>query len=223
MATQEPYRAPLAVLTGDIVRSSTLDAAEFRRLTSGIEGSVGAFERVYPGSMIGAADIYRGDSWQIAMAKPRLGLRFAMYLRAVVKSRSKTDTRVSIAIGSGDRLNTAKISQSTGETFTRSGRELDSIGSRRLVLSMEGNDLALLSGTVAMLLDRIASGWSTKQAEAMCRVLENPGKSDADIAGAGASDSDRRNFSKLKMRANADAILDALSAFEALSIWDGND
>ena len=54
----------------------------------------------------------------------------------------------------------------------------------------------------------------------MRRILENPGKPDADVADARASDNARRNFTKLKKRANADQVLDVLTAFEGLSLWE---
>lgn len=211
----------IAVLTGDVVRSSELDPAALRATIRGIENAVASFQAVYPDSVIGRADVYRGDSWQIAMREPRLSLRFALYLRALTRAGGETDTRVSVATGSGDDLLEEHVSQSTGETFTRSGRGLDAIGARRLALDLSGcgADVASLASVLAILLDGLASGWSAKQAASVCKVIENPGQPDAEIVGAGGSDSARRNFTKLKSRARMDEVLEVLEAFERLGIW----
>jgi hypothetical protein len=54
---------------------------------------------------------------------------------AIIKSREKPkiDTRIAIGIGKIDEaaLNTKRVSESTGETFTESGRALSEIRSRR--------------------------------------------------------------------------------------------
>lgn len=214
----------LAVLTGDIVRSTALSRAELDAVMADIGNSAVIFETLYPGSIIGRPDAYRGDSWQIAMAVPRLSLRLAMYLRAGVIGGGLADTRISIGMGSGNALVRERVSQSTGAAFLSSGRGLDGIGGRHMALAMPDapSDTGALAGSVALLLDYVAACWTPKQAGAARRVLENPGKPDADIAGARMSDSERRNFTKLRNRANVDRILDVLSAFEGLAFWAGS-
>lgn len=211
----------LAVLTGDLVASSRLEAGQLNKVTAAIADAVAAFGRLHPGSIIGAPDFYRGDSWQVALAMPRLSLRLAVLLRAAVISRGKTDTRVAIGIGGGNTVSKTRISQSVGNAFLRSGRALDDIGSRRLALGMPDAppDTGRLVSSVVTLLDHVIAGWTAKQAEAVRLVLENPGKADIDLVGANASDSGRRNFTKLRNRANTELVMETLVVFEDLELW----
>lgn len=222
MADEPDDASVLAVLTGDIVRSTSLAPAALTALINSIHDAVATFHALYPGSVYGEADIYRGDSWQIAMTRPELSLRLALYLRAlVISSQAGLDTRISIGTGAGNTIALDRVSRSTGDAFLRSGRALDSIGDRRVVVVMPDapSDTQALVQCVAALVDRLVSGLTLKQAHAMRRVLENPGKPDADIANARLSDSERRNFTKLKNRAQADLVDNVLATFEGLSLW----
>ncbi|MFZ2099925.1 MAG: hypothetical protein WAU86_05125 [Oricola sp.] len=222
MAEARARSGLLAVLTGDIVGSSSLAPAKLSAVIAAIESGATKFESVYRGSIAGKADAYRGDSWQIAMTAPHLSLRLALYLRATILGGGIADTRISIGIGAGNTLKQERISLSTGDAFLRSGRGLDTIGAGRFSLAMPDApaDTDTLARCVVSLLDQLAAGWSVKQADAARRVLERPGKPDADVADARLSDSERRNFTKLRNRAHVDRVLDALTAFESLSFWD---
>lgn len=224
MSGPNPQDDLLAVLTGDIVRSSALTADELGAVMTAVRTGTETFGALYPGSVIGEADIFRGDSWQVAMASPGLSLRLAVYLRAGVVAGGLTDTRVSIGIGSENAVSADRISQSTGKAFLSSGRGLDDIGGRQMTLAMPDaqSDTQALAAGLVLLLDHLVTSWTVKQAGAVRDMLENPGKPDADIANARLSDSDRRNFAKLRNRAHASLLLDVLDAFEGLTCWSGS-
>ena len=211
----------IAVLTGDIVGSSGLAAADLSTLLDRIASAVGDFDTVRPGCMIGAADVFRGDSWQIAMADPGPALRFAVYLRAIAISSRLADTRISIGFGTADSLREDAISLSTGPAFETSGAGLDGMKSHRLGMFFAEHDIGASNAgkAIAALMDVVVGGWSADQAGAMRRVLENPGKSDAAVLGEPAGDSERRNFTKLRNRAHADAVLTALGEWESMPLW----
>jgi hypothetical protein len=117
-----------AVLTGDVVGSSKLAAEDLTRVMQGLRDGAKRFQQVFPKSVYGTLDVFRGDGWQLLMTDCKRSLRGALFLRAAVKSNQQLglDTRIAIAWGAVDQdsLKPARISQSTGEAFTRSGRAL---------------------------------------------------------------------------------------------------
>ncbi|MDF1610434.1 hypothetical protein PZ897_19815 [Hoeflea sp. YIM 152468] len=211
----------LAVLTGDIVGSAKLDPGHLRTLLDEICQAAVRFQIPYPGSIIGSADVFRGDSWQIAVAAPQLALRFAVYVRATAIASGLADTRIFLGFGTSSSIHERTTSLSTGEAFEISGRGVDGLRSERLGISFgnKATTAAAFGKAAAALLDALIRDWTPKQAGAVRQVLEKPGLSDAAIVGDPASDSERRNFTKLRNRAHCDAILVALEEWEALPRW----
>lgn len=211
----------LAVVSGDIVGSSKLSPDHLGALLDEIRRSVKRFQVPYPDSILGQADVFRGDSWQVTMIAPQLALRFAVYVRATAIASGLADTRIFLGFGSASSINEEATSLSTGEAFEISGRGLDGLKSERLGIAFESRtgNAAPFGKAIAALMDALIGEWSEKQADAVRRVLENPGLSDAAIVGDDASDSERRNFAQLRNRAHCDAILAALEGWESQSPW----
>lgn len=159
-----------AVLTGDIVKSRDLSAEQSKALQTRLKSVAQDFESVFPGSVVGALGITRGDGWQVALEQPKYALRLALYLRAVVKAEFKTDTRVSIGVGPVDRLEPDNIIESTGSAFEYSGHGLEDLDkSRRLAFCAqpeEPRDRIIMS-----LLNCIASQWTDKESIAVAGAL----------------------------------------------------
>jgi hypothetical protein len=159
-----------AVLTGDIVKSRDLSTEQSKALQNRLKSAASEFESVFPGTLVGRLGITRGDGWQVALQKSGYALRLALFLRAVVKSEFKTDTRVSIGTGPVDRLEPNSIVESTGPAFERSGHGLEALDkARRLALRTqpdESRDRIIMS-----LLDCIVSKWTDKESIAIAGVL----------------------------------------------------
>jgi hypothetical protein len=175
-----------AVLTGDLVRSSKLASGDLRGLMQDLRDGANHFAVAFPGAISGELDVFSGDGWQVLMPDWRRSLRAALFLRAVVRSAetTKADTRIAIGWGPVDQagLNLQRISESTGEAFTRSGRALKEMRRHsRLVL-----DAALPSGEarylrVALgLVDEVAASWTPRQAQTLALALL--GQRQAEIA-----------------------------------------
>lgn len=150
-----------AVLTGDIVKSRDLSAEQSKALQQRLKSAASEFESIFPGTLVGRLGITRGDGWQVALQRPGYALRLALFLRAVVKSEFKTDTRVSIGTGPVDRLESANIVESIGPAFERSGHGLEMM-KKKQYMSFSGGSVDL--GTIARLLDCLAGRWSERQA-----------------------------------------------------------
>lgn len=163
-----------AVLTGDIVKSRELSAAQSRALQLRLKSAAAEFESVFPNTLAGGLGITRGDGWQVALQKPELALRLALYLRAVVRSEFKTDTRVSVGIGPVDRLETENIVESTGPAFERSGHGLESMSAKRCLSCRAGELMSRVESAESLLVewaDLLMSSASEKQAPLLSLAL----------------------------------------------------
>lgn len=171
-----------AVLTGDIVKSAKLDPVSLKVVIQNIKDGQARFDITYPGAMIGQLDIFSGDSWQVLMEYKHLSFRAVLYFRAMVKAVKglNVDTRIALAWGRIDEstINPERISESTGEAFTLSGRALAEMDkSRRLIMKLPDavvknkfNDYAFLSYAL-ILIEEITNKWTEKQAEAIIPAL----------------------------------------------------
>jgi len=171
-----------AVLTGDIVESVKLNPINLKMVTQSIKEGQASFNKVYPGAMIGLLDIFSGDSWQVLMGNEYLSIRAQLYFRALVKAVKdlSADTRIALAWGKIDEstINPERISESTGEAFTLSGRALAEMDkSSRLTMKLSDTltqdkeyAYSLLPHTM-LLLDEISKRWTEKQAEAIALAL----------------------------------------------------
>lgn len=166
-----------AVLTGDVVASSKLPPADLQQLMQRLRQAAGRFSKTFPGSVYGKLDVYSGDGWQVLMPERQRSLRAALFFRAVVRSHelAKADTRIAVAWRAVDEsaLNPERISESTGEAFTESGRALKNMKKRCRLVWQPGPVLArapFLESAVG-LLDELAGRWTARQAQTLALAL----------------------------------------------------
>lgn len=182
MTTNEPSTInhrpdAYAVLTGDLVRSSKLPPADLKKIMQRLRDGAVKFSKTFPHSVYGKLDVYSGDGWQLLIPDCKHSLRAALFLRAVVKSyeKSQVDTRIAVAWGTVDesRLNPERVSESTGEAFTESGRALKGMKKHRRLVWQPGNPLAhvVLLNSAVSLLDELATHWTSRQAETLALAL----------------------------------------------------
>jgi hypothetical protein len=165
-----------AVLTGDVVGSSKLDAASRRDLPNALKKASAAARSVFKNAVPLAADIFRGDSWQLVVANAELGLRVALFLRAHLRGYSPglaLDTRVAIGLGPITFLPQTRVSEGDGPAFRESGNMLESMPkSRRLTLSLAAGEMPPGVGAVVGLIDTLMVRWTEKQALAVVGALQ---------------------------------------------------
>lgn len=171
-----------AVLTGDIVGSSSLTPAGHRKMVGILKSVADAF----PDAVVGLVDVFSGDSWQMLLSDHRLSFKIALYLRAsLVREKDlSVDSRVSIVWGMADmeQVNPERISESTGDIFTASGRGLTGLKKPALMCFAAPSDefLSLAVNGTVRLMDALVRQWSPEQARAMAETLR--GKTQQDIA-----------------------------------------
>jgi hypothetical protein len=162
----------IAVLTGDVVRSSALSSQENADLQEKITGYR------HPCIMM-EARFYRGDSFQIAV-KPRDALWLALKFRADVKRwRENNDIRISIGIGEVTEWND-NILLSNGKAFELSGKNLDVIKNQSLNLIITSNYPELNSEmeTYCFITDRLIRDLTIAQASVFYYKLDGSSQSE---------------------------------------------
>jgi len=154
-----------AIFTGDIVNSSAMSRGELSA----------AFDRLAEAAEIIAAwqdaptrlTRFRGDGWQLSV-RPSLTFRAAMALRATVRRGAKTaDTRIAIGIGPAS-LTGSDLADADGEALVASGHALDAMPRDRRLIAPNA-PLALQCALP--LADRLATGWTMRQAEVAYYML----------------------------------------------------
>lgn len=163
-----------AVLTGDIVRSTRLSQGELELTRTTLIKAAEALNDWRAGLLVGGPEFFRGDSWQLLLDDSSMALRVAIYLRASLLSTGLSDTRISIGIGSVEKIE-PKISLSTGEAFVLSGRGLDEMprGSHLGVRLPESDGRIEWLRVIVALCDALMSSWTARQAE-IVRIAMDP-------------------------------------------------
>lgn len=155
----------LAVFTGDIVRSSDLEAGGLTEVFDALEAQAMRIAQ-WPDSMAPFAR-FRGDGWQMALP-PRYALRAALTLRAAVRSTGKgRDTRIGIGLGAGT-MDGNDLAGADGPAFVQSGHALDALKRSPYMAAPDGP----LPLRIALpLADEIVQGWTPKQAQVVQALL----------------------------------------------------
>ncbi|HUI11038.1 MAG TPA: hypothetical protein VL221_11970 [Bacteroidota bacterium] len=164
-----------AVITGDVVDSSALPAPGRRRLLRVMEESSRVLRKALGPAVPLDVDVFRGDSWQVYIADPALGLRAALLFRAALRERMEShtfDTRLAIGIGTADIVPRVRVSRGVGEAFRASGLALDALRKRRMAVAFPSSDAEGSLDVLAHLVDGIAVHWSDRQARAVVGAMQ---------------------------------------------------
>jgi hypothetical protein len=175
----------LAVLTGDLVASTQLSTSDLERVRRQLLEAVEEVADWEPGLVVGGAEFFRGDSWQLLLARPRRALRVALYLRAALTAQGLTDTRLAIGLGAVEAMAPERISMSTGPAFVLSGRGLDELPHRfRMAIRAPSGQGALADWlpVIGYLCDALVRQWTRRQAEIVRHALAPSHPTQAQIA-----------------------------------------
>ena len=116
-----------AVLTGDIVESSKLSVDQLDETRKALKNIISEFDGLYPNVIIGEIANFRGDGWQLLVAKPKYVLRLLLFITCGLKLAKVNNTRIGIATGVVEKIDYENISLSSGYAFTQSGKILNDI------------------------------------------------------------------------------------------------
>lgn len=160
------------VITGDIIESSAIQIKYRDFLLESIRRIANELNVIEPLTI----EFFRGDSFQMVINNPENAMLIAILLRAGLKSHTPKeckkpwDARLSLGVGSIS-YHADNIVLSDGEAFQYSGRELDEIGKRRLIVKTRWpyvNEELQVSTAFA---DDVVSSWSVSQSQASYQAL----------------------------------------------------
>lgn len=181
----------IAVLTGDIIDSTKLPAAEREKLDQLLHK--GLAEIAGQNNF----EVFRGDSFQVLLTEPARALKTAIQLRCWLRKNQlaepeaieKTgkqkkavpnfstkkgiiDARMAIGIG-GISYQSKNIKTSDGEAFQLSGRALDNVKTKnnRLVIATPWPEFNDYMEVTISLLDILITNWSLQQSEVIYELL----------------------------------------------------
>ncbi|MEI2693452.1 MAG: hypothetical protein V9E90_00145 [Saprospiraceae bacterium] len=162
----------VAVLTGDVINSRKGDTASWMPILKRTLAYFGKDPKDW--------EIYRGDSFQMTLPVIN-ALDAAFLIKASLKQIPKLDVRIAIGIGTID-YQAAKITESSGDAFTRSGACFDALKKQTMGIATGDEDfnekfnLMLTLGLLTM------DSWSSIVAKAIQTALENPDKNQLEVA-----------------------------------------
>ncbi|MBI6628907.1 MarR family transcriptional regulator [Pontibaca salina] len=158
---------PFAVLTGDLIDSTSLDLTQLNDALQALENASRDIAGWGGGIVTGFAR-RGGDGWQCAIAVPALSLRAALFLRAALRELGKSrSTRIAIAEGLGTLPADRNPNSGHGPAFIASGRLLATLPAHVAMAHAAKGDLA----AAVRLADHISSGWTPAQARAVRLML----------------------------------------------------
>ena len=205
-----------AVITGDIVKSTSLDTEDFESLRENLHDWVAVAKKWKRGVVRGKAEFTRGDSWQLLLADASMALRIGTLIRAGLIAKG-ADTRFSIGVGGADSISTKRVSLSTGEAFVLSGRGLDEMNIYSNVTIQCPDSVGPLANwlpVVGQLCDSLMSSWTGRQAEIITFALNPKEPKQDEIADSLNPPISRQAVTKALDGANWNSMRSAIRAFE---------
>jgi hypothetical protein len=116
---------------------------------------------------------YRGDGWQIVIARPSFALRAATVIQAKLIGMGM-ESRISIGIGKAKSLGTVSLADASGEAFEISGTQLDNMADAwRIAINKQPPQIDE-DGLIASLLGERMGKWTPAQAAAAAMYLASP-------------------------------------------------
>lgn len=163
----------IAIITGDIVNSRKEKASLWLPQLKKVLQQYGKSPAQW--------EIFRGDSFQLSTA-PEEALKAAIHIKAAIKEIKDLDVRIGLGIGEQDHR-AEKISESNGTAFVRSGESFESLKKHNLGIITGDSELDEVFNLLLSLSLLNMNTWSPTVAEAVKVSLENPEKSQTEIAG----------------------------------------
>ena len=206
-----------AVLTGDIVKSRNLSPEQLQTVRDVIQEAVRIVDGWKPGLIVGKAEFFRGDAWQLLLNDPSWALRTAVFIRANLLSRKLADSRVSIGIGSVAEIHPERVSLSTGEAFHLSGHALDKMTlywRMTIAVPKSSGPLADWAPIVAHLCDSLIRQWTPRQAEIVALALDPSEPTHEKIAGRTEPPITKQAVTRVLDGANWIAVDEAIRGLE---------
>ena len=168
-----------AVLTGDIVNSSLLNARERQKLYEAFPALSARLRERYPDEVSHDLSNFRGDGWQVLVNHPRAALEVALFIRSYLRfpvTDKDIDSRVAIGIGEVDFVPEDNVSAGYGSAYTLSGHLLETLPvEQHMAVGFDLDKQPINHSTIAILvelMDAIISAWGANHCQAVFWALQ---------------------------------------------------
>lgn len=184
---------PIAVITGDIIRSTRMPPEIFDAVSPAIIDAVAVAQRCYPDKRISKISRFRGDSWQVLLDDVSIAARIMLLIHGRIRMLArKAASRMALGIGYARDVNFDDPGLSMGMPFEISGGILDAMRGRSLfdvgqAAHIDGGeklpllDIPMLRAGFG-LSGFCANSWSSRQAEVFFYLLRPNSGSYSDVA-----------------------------------------
>ncbi|MGN6494699.1 MAG: SatD family protein [Agriterribacter sp.] len=162
----------IAVITGDVVNSRSVNTAEWQPLLKKILKQYGKEPVDW--------ELYRGDSFQLRVA-PEQALWAAIHIKAGIKQLPQLDARTAIGIGT-EEFKDKKITTSAGSAFIRSGECFDMLKKQNIAVASGNESFDEVINLLLSLSLLTTNNWSATVALAITTSMENAEMSQTALA-----------------------------------------
>ncbi|MFD2518322.1 SatD family protein [Salinimicrobium flavum] len=162
----------IAVITGDIINSRKEPAPTWLPVLKEVLNHYGKEPVDW--------EIFRGDSFQLTLP-PEEAVFAGLHLKAAIKQIKDLDVRLGLGLGEQEHK-AKKISESNGTAYVRSGECFEALKKQNLGIVSGDPEFDETLNLMFLLALLTANNWSQTVAEAIRSSLENPGKSQKEIA-----------------------------------------
>ena len=161
-----------AVITGDIISSSKLNAVSRQQLLAELKNTIAGIESIFfnNGEKL-LFQIFRGDSFQLLIPNASIVFLIALFIKSSLRSHFHNeeediwDIRQSIGIGTIS-FNAGSISEMDGDAFRRSGPYLDSMKhGYSLGIQTPWQDLNEIFNFTCRFIEYVTDRWTSNQAQ----------------------------------------------------------
>lgn len=154
-------------------------------------------------------EIYRGDSFQIEV-ETNNALEIAMCIKALIKSNSKIDVRMSIGIGEKN-FKGKKITESYGTAYINSGESFEKIKNNTLILRSPFQEFDDYFNPILRLLSFISNNWKPVTSETIFYTLTHRELLQKEIAERLSKD--KTTVNKALKRGGYDEIIEIIDLY----------
>lgn len=176
---KQPKNNYVAILTGDIVRSSSLPNQRRLDLFQSLHELSGLIQQQYPADVRSGLSKFRGDGWQLLVEHPQRFFEISLFIRTYIRALfkpEKLDTRIAIGIGSVEFVPEHNISEGFGIAFTESGKKLDQLKNYRMgitIATQNGERYSPLFDALLRSYDTVITSWTALQCRAVHLALQD--------------------------------------------------
>ncbi len=158
-------KTKVAVITGDIINSTKFHSNKWQSQLKTVLKNYGKEDYDW--------EIHRGDYFQVRI-KPEKALKVALHIKASIKQIStQLDVRMSIGIGEQNHKS-KKISLSTGEAFTLSGRGFDQLKKQTLIITTSNKEKNEILNVMLALALKTINEWTKNEAQTFLIKYTHP-------------------------------------------------